>query len=186
MSEITPADDAIEVTPARINWYILENSIVLEFSDCELMQSYLDDISTYHSRVRKTNSTGYNFSLETFWEFIGYLKGRQIPEKQSTTHLKELLKYKNNVQHVVGYVEGDIMTKRHQLRHAKYHTNIVYRSYVYELWDRMAEAEKHKIVEHFRSLHGLKHMDDIVDAFQASYYTYGPRFGGFYVEGAFM
>lgn len=186
MSEITPADDVADATPARINWCILENSIVLEFSDRQLMHVYLDDISTYHSRVRKTNSTGYNFSLATFWEFIGYLKGRHIPEKPSTTHLKELLKYKNNVQHVVGYVEGDTMTKRHHLRHAKYQTNIVYRSYVYELCDRMAQTEKQRIVEHFRSVYGLKHMDDIVDAFQASYYTYGPRFCGFYIEGAFM
>lgn len=179
-SEITPADDVA----GNINCCIFENSIVLEFSDYQLMNLYLDDISTYRERVRRPNRVGHNFSLATFWEFIGYLKGRHIPEKEHVVHLKELLQYKNNAQYVVGYVEGDLITKRHELTHARFHTNIMYRSYVYELWDRMHENEKQRITEHFQNQYRC--IDDIVNAFQASYFTYGPRFAGFYIEGAFL
>jgi len=186
--EITPADDVTVNTPGHINYCIFENSIALEFSDSALMHLYLDDISTYCDRIRKPNRIGHNFSLATFWEFIGYLKGRQIPEKEHIVHLKELLQYKNNVQYVVGYVQGDIMTKRHELRHAKFHTNIMYRSYVYELWDKMNESQKHQIIEYFQNKNNRQYrfMNDIISAFQASYFTYGPHFAGFFVETAFL
>ncbi len=81
-------------------------------------------------------------------------------------------------EYVIVYRKGDILTKRHELQHARYAMDPSYRHEVRQRWDALTPTQQHAIRTHLMAL-GYPPDDDILlDEFQAYERTEHPRFFG--------
>lgn len=80
----------------------------------------------------------------------------------------------NQAQYVVVYKKGDIMTKKHELQHAKYYIDNEYRESVKKLWNSFDSKYKIKVTSMLQKMGYPEHV--MLDEFQAYYFTEKPNF----------
>jgi hypothetical protein len=104
---------------------------------------------------------GFNFPIEF------------VKQHQPTC---SLLAYK--AKYVIAYKKGDILTKKHELQHARFHLDINYRQQVESLWNSLSHSFQKRVI---RQLRNMKYPNDpqiLLDEFQAYYFTEKPNFFG--------
>lgn len=87
-------------------------------------------------------------------KYEGYIPGRNgynFPNKDGS--------------YTIAYIRSDILTKKHELCHAKYYYSAKYRKEVQELWDSLSN-ENQKTIEMFLQKCGYK-KEFFLDEFQA-------------------
>ena len=81
-----------------------------------------------------------------------------------------LLKHKN-IEYIIVYKKGDVITKMHELQHAKYHMDSKFKESVKKLWESLTEKYKTNVLKMLKKM-GYPDDDNILlDEFQAYYYT---------------
>jgi hypothetical protein len=91
-------------------------------------------------------------------EYEGFVPGRNgynFPNKDGS--------------YTIAYVKGDVLTKRHELRHAMYFFNQDYRAEIEKLWSSFSCGER-LTIEKFLSKCGYK-KEQFLDEFQAYWFT---------------
>lgn len=87
-----------------------------------------------------------------------------------------LLSY--DADYVIGYPENDILTKRHELQHAKYHMDSTYRASIHLLWNSFPSAFQERVIQQLLHMNYPNRMEILLDEFQAYYTTEKPNFFG--------
>ena len=87
-----------------------------------------------------------------------------------------LLSY--DADYVIGYPENDILTKRHELQHAKYHMDSTYRDGIQSLWNSFPSSFQQKVIQQLLHMNYPNRMEILLDEFQAYYTTEKPNFFG--------
>jgi len=87
-----------------------------------------------------------------------------------------LLSY--DADYVIGYPEKDVLTKRHELQHAKYHMDSLYRASIQSLWNSFPSRFQQKVIRQLLHMKYPNRMDILLDEFQAYYTTEKPNFFG--------
>jgi hypothetical protein len=85
----------------------------------------------------------------------------------------KIIKY-NQALYVIVYKKGDIMTKKHELQHAKYYVDNEFRESVKKLWDSFDCKYKTKIILMLQKMGYPEHV--MIDEFQAYHFTEKPNF----------
>ncbi len=85
---------------------------------------------------------------------------------------------KYNVDYIIVYKKGDILTKNHELQHAKFHMNKKYKEQVYSLWNSLTDKYKHNIIQLLKKMNYPDNEDILIDEFQAYYFTEKKNFFG--------
>jgi vacuolar-type H+-ATPase subunit E/Vma4 len=80
----------------------------------------------------------------------------------------------NDAQYIVVYKKGDVMTKKHELQHAKYYIDNEFRESVKKLWDSFDSKYKTKVISMLQKMGYPEHV--MLDEFQAYYFTEKPNF----------
>ena len=78
--------------------------------------------------------------------------------------------------YVVVYKKGDIMTKKHELQHAKYYIDKEYRETVQKMWDSFDSKYKSNVISMLKRMGYPEHV--MIDEFQAYYFTEKSNFFG--------
>ena len=102
---------------------------------------------------------------------IGFNFPMNIIEKSNT-----LRKY--DVDYIIVYKKGDVLTKKHEMRHAMYFLDSEYRLSIQKLWNSLTSSTQSSILS---MLLKMKYPNDIkilLDEFQAYYYTEKKGFFG--------
>lgn len=87
--------------------------------------------------------------------------------------VNKILSYKD-IKYIVVYKKGDIITKKHELQHAKYYLDENFRKEVANLWDSFNNKFKKRALEMLKKMNYPDHV--IMDEFQAYYFTEKPNF----------
>jgi hypothetical protein len=115
---------------------------------------------------------GWNFPASTLQPF---LLSSSSSRSRSRSRIADLLRH---ADYVIVYRRGDILTKRHELQHARYAIDPSYRQEVRQHWDSLTSKQQHGIRTHLMAL-GYPPDDGILlDEFQAYDRTEHPRFFG--------
>ena len=88
----------------------------------------------------------------------------------------KLLSY--GVEYIIVYKKGDIQTKKHELQHAKYYMDELYRKEVKELWESFSEKYRDRILDLLKKMKYPDQTEILLDEFQAYYFTEKPNFFG--------
>lgn len=80
--------------------------------------------------------------------------------------------------YLIVYPVRDIQTKKHELLHARYAMDPVYRCQVRALWTSLTRKEQEKVLHVLRTLQYPDREELLLDEFQAYYLTEPPRFFG--------
>lgn len=83
-----------------------------------------------------------------------------------------------DADYIIGYPEKDILTKRHELQHAKYYMDSSYRDSISKLWNSFAPSFQHKVKQQLLHMKYPNRDDILLDEFQAYYTTEKPNFFG--------
>ena len=87
-----------------------------------------------------------------------------------------LLSYE--ADYFIGYQQRDIMTKRHELQHARYHMDPEFRREVKTLWESFSSPFQKRAVHLLLKMNYPNNPDLLLDEFQAYYFTEKPNFFG--------
>lgn len=80
--------------------------------------------------------------------------------------------------YLIVYPKNDLQTKKHELLHARYHMDSLYRKEVQALWSTFSFAEQEKVRRILLVLEYPNKEEILLDEFQAYYFTESPRFFG--------
>ena len=78
---------------------------------------------------------------------------------------------KYDADYVIVYKKGDIATKRHEVQHAKYDMDPVYRKDIQTLWDSFSVQMQEKVRSTLRRMNYPDRHSLLLDEFQAYYFT---------------
>ena len=78
---------------------------------------------------------------------------------------------KYDADYVIVYKKGDIATKRHEVQHAKYDMDPVFKKEVQKLWDSFSEQMQEKVHSTLRRMNYPDRHSLLLDEFQAYYFT---------------
>jgi hypothetical protein len=87
-----------------------------------------------------------------------------------------LLSYE--ADYFIGYQKRDIITKRHELQHAKYYMDPAFRREVKELWESFPASFQTRTTQRLLKMNYPNNPDILLDEFQAYYFTEKPNFFG--------
>ena len=132
----------------------------------------------------KTDTSEMKFIIEMADLYEGHVMNRQgfnFPMKIVQTFCKrnvgkKYIGYINKCDYVIAYKDGDILTKKHELQHAKYFTDPSFVHKVRELWDSFPLNYQKKVTNMLIKM-GYP-ADKILDEFQAYYFTEKQSFFG--------
>ena len=105
---------------------------------------------------------GFNFPMSIV---------KQVDPKSS------LLSY--DADYFIGYQTRDLLTKRHELQHAKYHMNTTYQADVKKMWESLDSRSQAQVTQRLLQMNYPNNPAILVDEFQAYYFTEKPNFFGF-------
>jgi hypothetical protein len=88
--------------------------------------------------------------------------------------ISKILKYE--AQYLIAYKKGDIITKKHEMQHAKYYIDSEYRDSVKKMWDSFDNKYKSNVISMLGKMGYPDHV--MLDEFQAYYYTEKTNFFG--------
>jgi hypothetical protein len=141
-------------------YQILDRILHVVYTDKDKTSSDFQNINKIADRYEGTisNRIGFNFPMN-------------IVEKSNS-----LRKYE--ADYIIVYKKGDVLTKKHELRHAMYFLDTEYRLSVKKLWDSLSSSSQSSVTA---ILLKMKYPNDItilLDEFQAYYYTEKKGFFG--------
>ena len=118
-------------------------------------------------------------NIASFYE--GSVKGRvgfNFPMKVAIESRKSscVIGYKDKADYVIVYKKGDVITKLHELQHAKFFMDASFRQEVELLWSRFSERFKERAVKMLKKMNYPDHV--LLDEFQAYYFTESSNFFG--------
>ena len=87
-----------------------------------------------------------------------------------------LLSYQ--ADYFIGYQQRDIMTKRHELQHAKYYMDSAFRCEVQTLWDSFSPTFQKRVYQQLLRMNYPNRPAILLDEFQAYYFTEKANFFG--------
>ena len=93
-----------------------------------------------------------------------------------------LRSFYQQADYLVVYPKNDPQTKKHELLHAKYAMDPIYRASIHKLWNNLTAKEQTRIRTTLLSLQYPDNPEILLDEFQAYYYTEKPRFFGIHVQ----
>ncbi len=102
---------------------------------------------------------------------IGFNFPMNVIEKSNS-----LRKY--DADYIIVYKKGDVLTKKHELRHAMYFLDKQYRSSVQTLWDSLSSSSQSSILAMLLKMKYPNNITILLDEFQAYYYTEKKGFFG--------
>ena len=127
------------------------------YKNVEDIPSYLIEIADkYEGHVR--NRIGFNFP------------------SSFASSCQALKKYK--CDYVIVYRKSDILTKKHELYHAKYFMDKDHKRQVQEKWNSLDEKYKKNVLNLLQKMNYPDNMDILLDEFQAYYFTEKKNFFG--------
>jgi hypothetical protein len=143
------------------------------------MSNILEDVSCFVEGKTTVSRIGHNFPVS---KLIEYVKSYQAPKLSKCVNAKviEKIALKHQCSYVIGYLRGDIHTKKHELQHAKYFVDERFRKQVNSLWFGLDSSVRDKVSAFLTKL-GYPH-DVIVDEFQAYHFTEKRNFFGVHID----
>jgi hypothetical protein len=102
---------------------------------------------------------------------IGFNFPMNIVEKSNSLR-------KFTADYIIIYKKGDILTKKHELRHAMYFLDKEYRLSIQTLWDSLSSSSQSSIIAMLLKMKYPNNMTILLDEFQAYYYTEKKGFFG--------
>ena len=102
---------------------------------------------------------------------VGFNFPMNIVEKSNS-----LRKYE--ADYIIVYKKGDVLTKKHELRHAMYFLDKEYRLSVQTLWESLSSSSQSSILAMLLKMKYPNDMTILLDEFQAYYYTEKKGFFG--------
>jgi hypothetical protein len=102
---------------------------------------------------------------------IGFNFPMNIVEKSNM-----LRKY--DVDYIIVYKKGDVLTKKHEIRHAMYFLDKEYRLSIQKLWSSLTSSSQLSIISILLKMKYPNDMKILLDEFQAYYYTEKKGFFG--------
>jgi hypothetical protein len=131
---------------------------------------YINTISDeYEGKIK--DRIGLNFPLS----FVNKCeKNKKITKKEA----EELKKY-HNIEYIIVYKKGDIITKNHEELHSKYYVDSDYKKKVKEYWNSLTKSSKEKVLYLLEKMKYPKDNEEIlIDEFQAYLYSENKNFFG--------
>jgi hypothetical protein len=133
-----------------------------------------------------TDSRKCEKELKTIYEissvYEGDVKGRigfNFPLKTVDFKKYKLFEpYGSLVDYVIVYKKGDILTKKHELLHAKYFIDSEYRKEVNELWGSFSDSYRKNVLNMLKKMNYPDDHSILLDEFQAYYFSEQPNFFG--------
>jgi hypothetical protein len=132
---------------------------IIYTSKHDITREIIDIANSYEGEIE--NRFGFNFPAS----FV-----KKVKPKSS------LLIY--NADYIIVYKKGDIQTKRHELQHALYCLDSVFKSNVVTLWNSFSEHYRQNIIQQLLQMNYPNNFEILLDEFQAYYYTEKPNFFG--------
>jgi hypothetical protein len=102
---------------------------------------------------------------------IGFNFPMNIVEKSNSLR-------KHEADYIIVYKKGDVLTKKHELRHAMYFLDKEYRLSIQTLWDSLSSSSQSSILSMLLKMKYPNNMTILLDEFQAYYYTEKKGFFG--------
>lgn len=131
-----------------------------------------EPVSMFVEGKTSTPRIGHNFSMSLLKE---YSKLRSKTERELVSFMAKNSMMKD-VKYIIAYLDGDVITKRHELQHARFYIDHCFKKKVEDAWFKM-DARKRLHIEGF--LTRLGYPDHVwIDEFQAYYLTEKPNFFG--------
>lgn len=85
---------------------------------------------------------------------------------------------KYNAAYVIVYKKGDILTKKHEIRHAMYYIDTNYKQSILSLWNSFSASTQSSIRSMLLKMNYPDDLNILIDEFQAYYFTEKPNFFG--------
>ena len=141
-------------------YQILQKVLHIVYTDKDKTSSDFQNINKIADRYEGTisNRTGFNFPMN-------------IVEKSNL-----LRKYE--ADYIIVYKKGDVLTKKHELRHAMYFLDKEYRLSVKTLWNSLSSSSQSSILAMLLKMKYPNDFTILLDEFQAYYYTEKKGFFG--------
>jgi len=142
-----------------------------QFDNLVGMTKMFEPISVYVEGKTTVPRVGHNFPVTALQDAIkrGCVEGRQLMHSLTP-----------KIRYVVAYLTGDVLTKNHELQHAKYYLDSGYREKIVALWNGLEHKKKAYIECFLKRLGYPQHV--WLDEFQAYYMTEKPNFFGIKLE----
>lgn len=84
----------------------------------------------------------------------------------------------HEADYVIVYKKGDILTKKHELQHAFYALDKIFREKVLLLWNSFPQYYRENVIKTLLRMNYPNNFEILLDEFQAYYYTEKPNFFG--------
>jgi hypothetical protein len=137
--------------------------IYKEISD---IPSYIISIADVYEGVIK-NRIGFNFPFEFVKKY----------NKSFVSKISDLSN-KKDIKYIIVYKKGDILTKKHEMCHARYSMDIEYKKNVMKLWTSFTEKYRRGVIDLLKKMNYPDNTDILLDEFQAYYFTEKKGFFG--------
>jgi hypothetical protein len=127
------------------------------------MKEIVEIADRYEGRVNHRH--GFNFPMEIVRSFVKNKKSFLSP-------------YIHTSHYVISYKEGDVLTKKHELQHAKYFIDKTFSNTVKVLWESFPSSYQKRVTEMLLKMGYPNDTNILLDEFQAYYFTEKPFFFG--------
>jgi len=146
-----------------------DKTLHIIYKNIKDIPSYINIISDeYEGKIE--DRIGLNFPLTFVYKCE---KNKKISKKEA----HDLKKY--DIEYIIVYKKGDVMTKIHEELHAKYYTDIEYKKKVKEYWNSLNKSSKEKVLSLLEKMKYPKDNEEIlIDEFQAYFYSEKKNFFG--------
>ena len=146
-------------------------SIKVEESVLHIEYKKMDDIPVYVKKI----SDQYEGEIK---DRIGFNFPMEFVEKNDKKVYGDMIKKYGDIKYVIVYKKGDVLTKKHELCHAKYALDKDYKNKVLLLWDSLGKKYKDGVLKMLKNMNYPDNMDILIDEFQAYFYTEKSGFFG--------
>lgn len=127
------------------------------------MKEIVEMADMYEGHV--SHRQGFNFPMKTVRPFIKNKKSFFSP-------------YVNTADYVISYKDGDVLTKKHELQHAKYFIDQTFSQSVKDLWESFPSSYQKGVIGMLIRMGYPNDKNILLDEFQAYYFTEKPFFFG--------
>ena len=145
------------------------------------MTTILKDGNVLHIVFTRPTGQIYDEIVKLADEYEGVIKNRigvNFPlHSKHPIHKKYIDKY-GEISYLIMYKKGDVSTKRHELQHARYYLDPMFRQEVKTLWDGLKPLTKTNILGMLKKMGYPDNYNILLDEFQAYYFTEKPNFFG--------
>lgn len=152
---------------------VVDGVACFKFYNMLMMSQMFEPVSVFVEGRTSTPRIGHNFPMSKLIEY-SRCKGQR-----STTDIISCLVMSGasvETKYIIAYLDGDVLTKRHELQHAKFYKDHAFRANVKNIWSMM-DGRKRQHIEGF--LKRMGYPEDVwIDEFQAYYLTEKPNFFG--------